>query len=390
MINRRDVVTKLPAGLFALSAGMQWVGSDAAAQARPVTIAYPSDVPSWDPTANGSTVVLPIHKCVFDQPLNLSPDLGFGPGIVERHRWLDPLSLELTLRTGVTFHNGDPLTSDDIKFTFFDRLREDKMLMLAGIWGTIVRDIETPSPTVAIFRLNAPYPNAPQQLASTAAFILPRKYFTQVGPQGFMEKPIGSGPYRMVDYQRNSRIVLEAYDKYWGGPAKIKQVVFQVVKDASARAAAIQSGQVDFVFNLPMREVIRLGAIPGLVGVAHPINSVVLIHVVNKGIYKDQNLRLAMHHAIDKQALSRAFFNNKAAPLSMWGGEGAPANDPEIQVSLRSGQGQGAPGQVGLRHGQAGEDSMFRPSTACSRTTSTWHAPSSRCGSRSESTPTCP
>ena len=333
MINRRDAVTTLPAGLFALVTGLQMAGSKAFAQGRPVTIASPSDVPSWDPTASGATVALSIHKCVFDQPLNLNPELGFGPSIVERHRWLDNLSLELTLRSGVTFHNGDPLTSDDIKFTFYDRLQEDKTLMLAGVWGTIVKAIETPSPTVAIFRFTTPYPNAPQQLGSTAAFILPRKYFTEVGAQAFIQKPIGSGPYRLVEYQRDSRIVLEAYDKYWGGPAKIKNVVIQIVKDASARVAAIQSGQVDFAFNLPMREVVRLNSVPGLVGVAHPINSIVLIHIVNKGIYRDQNLRLAMHHAVDKQGLSRAFFNNKAAPLSMWGGEGAPANDPKFKFA---------------------------------------------------------
>ena len=201
--------------------------------------------------------------------------------------------------------------------------------MLAGVFGTLIADIETPSPTTAIIRLSAPFVTLPQQLSSTASFIVPRNHFEKVGAKTFAENPVGSGPYRLVDYQRDTRIVFEAYDKHWAGRAKIDRVVFQIIKDATARAAAIQSGQVDFVSALTVRETARLGALPGLTGLAHPINNVFLIQMVNKGVFRDQNLRLAMHHAIDKGALSKAFFNGAAAPLSMWAGEGAPANDPK-------------------------------------------------------------
>jgi peptide/nickel transport system substrate-binding protein len=332
MLNRRDLLTGLPIGLAGLAAAAHLPVSRAFAQARPITIGHPADVPSWDPVANGSTVIQAIHKCMFDQPLSLAPNLSFGPSVVSRFRWLDTEGkvLELTLRDDVTFHNGDKLTSDDIKFSFNDRLKADNTLMLAGVFGTLVAAIETPSPTMAIIKLATPFVTLPQQLSSTASFIMPRGYFEKVGAKAFAENPVGSGPYRLVDYQRDSRIVFEAYDKYWAGRAKIDRVVFQIIKDPSARIAAIQSGQVDLVSALPVRDVVRLGGLPGLVGASDPINNVVLIQMVNKGIFRDQNLRLAMHHAIDKQALSRAFFNGTAAPLSMWAGEGAPANDPKF------------------------------------------------------------
>lgn len=332
MTTRRDFLSRLPLGALggavALRAALR---SAVAAADRPLTIAYPLDVPTWEPTANGNAIITPVHKCVFEQPFNLAPDLSFGQSVVAGYRWLDATgtALELTLRDGVTFQNGDPLTSDDIKFTYYDHLQADKTLMLSGIWGSIVAGIDTPSPRVAVIRLNAPYPNAPQQLASTASFVLPRHYAEKVGAD-FTNKPIGAGPYRLVDYQRDSHFVLEAYDKYWRGPAKIRRVAFQVIKDPAARVAAIQSGQVDVAINLPVREIVRLDKMPGLVGVAHPVNSVVLIQMVNKGVFQDRNLRLAMHHAIDKQALSRAFFNNQAEVLSMWSGKGAPANDPSF------------------------------------------------------------
>ena len=134
-----------------------------------------------------------------------------------------------------------------------------------------------------------------------------------MGHDAFLQKPVGSGPYRLVDYVRDSRIVLEAFDKYWGGTRPIRRVTIDIVKDASARVAAIQSGQVDFVYIIPTREVARLGALPGLVGNLYPPTSIVLIQMVNKCIYRDPHLRLAMHHAIDKAALSKAFFAGRAA-----------------------------------------------------------------------------
>ena len=333
MLTRRSLLTKVPLGVAGAAIAQNFGGRARAADADSITIAYPVDVPNWDPVSSGQGPSAPMHKSVFDMPHSFRPDLSVGPSISTQTRWLDDRSmvLQLTIRDGVTFHNGDPLTSDDIKFTLQDRPAADKTLMVNSLWGPArIKSIETPDRNTAIFHFATPYASATSLLGSVPAYITPRKYYERVGREGFMENPIGSGPYRLVDYQRNSRIVLEAYDKYWAGPAKIKKVTFQVIREPSVRIAAIQSGQVDFIHNISVREVQRLGALPNLVAALHPINVVVLIHMVNKGIYKDQNLRLAMHHAIDKAALSTAFFGGRAQPLSTWNGEG-PAFDPDFK-----------------------------------------------------------
>jgi peptide/nickel transport system substrate-binding protein len=330
MPNRRFVVTSIAA----LGAPSLLRGLPATADPRGITLAYPIDVPSWDPIAASSLLTISLYKCVFDKPLNIMPDLSFGPSLVTDYKFLDTSGkvLELEFRFGVTFHNGDKLTSDDFKFTFFDRIKADRTLTLGGTWN-IIEAVETPSPTRAVIHFNAPFVAAPQILADSSAYVMPRAYYEKVGHEGFVEKPVGSGPYRVIDYQRDSRIVLEAYDRYWGGAAKIKNVTFQVIKDTSARIAAVQSGQVDFAHNLPVREVARLGASPDLTGALHSITNVILIHMVNKSIYRDPNLRLAMHHAIDKDTLSKAFFGGTGEPLSMWSGSGMPANDPTFKFS---------------------------------------------------------
>ena len=109
-----------------------------------------------------------------------------------------------------------------------------------------------------------PMVTAPVMLADIPAYILPRSYYEKVGRDGFVAKPIGSGPFRLVEYERDARIVLSAYEGYWRGPARIKRLIFQIVKDPVTRAAAIQAGQADITLNLPVREVERLSKLPGL------------------------------------------------------------------------------------------------------------------------------
>jgi peptide/nickel transport system substrate-binding protein len=286
-------------------------------------------VPNWDPNAGGPTIIASIYKSVFETPMTMTPDLAFAPSMVQSYQWLDETGtvLELKLRDGVTFHNGDRLTSADIRFTFLERPQAEQTLNMYGVWGRVVADVATPDAATAVFKFNTPFVAAPALMADVPCYIIPKAYFQSVGREGFMARPVGSGPYKLVDYQRDSRIVLEAHDKYWAGPPPIQRVTFQIVKDASARIAAVQAGQVDFAHNIPVREVTRLGAVAGLVGDLAPITNVMLIQMVNKGIYKDRNLRLAMHHAIDKTALSKAFFGGKATPLSMWSAPGMAAYD---------------------------------------------------------------
>jgi len=254
-MHRRDVVIGLPAAL----AGLGLTGAHAADRA--VTVAFPSDVLDWVPTISGSPTTMSIIKCVFDQPLEMAPDLALRPSLVTAYKWLDKegKTLQVDLRDDVTFHNGDKFTSDDFRFTFYDHVKANPLSLLAGTWARVT-GIDTPSATRAILHFNAPFVIGPSELSDLPAFILPRRYFEKVGLEGFRKKPIGTGPYRLVDYQRNSRIQLEAYDKYWGGAARIKRLTFQIVADPVARAAAVQSGQADITLNLPVREVERLRA----------------------------------------------------------------------------------------------------------------------------------
>ena len=289
------------------------------------TIGWPSDVPSWDPNQRFTPDAQPIFKLVFDQPIDQDAKLTLIPKLLTKWELApDGMSMAVELRDDVTFHNGDKMTAEDFRYTFFDRIKAGHKVDTANSWRKVT-DIEVQSPTKALMKFNSPAPTAPQWLAFLGSFVVPKKYFEAVGVEAAAQKPIGTGPYKLVDYQLNSRIVLERNDSYWGPKPKIKRITFEIIKDPSARVAAVQSGQVDFTINVPVREVERLGKEPSLAAELNPMTRVILLQCRNDLGFADDNVRLAAHHAIDKAALSKAFYGGAAVPLSVVGTPGTAA-----------------------------------------------------------------
>ncbi len=353
-IERRTLLRMLAAG----AAGTV-VARPHAARAQTsdaVTIGWPNDIPSWDPNQRFTPDAQPIFKLVFDQPLDQSPKLDLVPHLVVRWELApDGMSMPVELRDDVYFHNGARMTAEDFRYTFLERIKAGHKVDTANSWRKVV-DIEVASPTRAVMKFNSPAPTAPQWLAFLGSYVVPKAYMEEVGVDVFRDKPVGTGPYRLVEYQLNSRIVLERNDRYWGRKPAMRRVTFNIVKDPSARVAAIQSGQLDLTINIPVREVARLGREASLAAEIAPITRVILLQVRNDLGFADANVRLAAHHAIDKDALSKAFYGGAAVPLSVVATPGTAgyladyrfAYDPEKAKALlaKSGYGPDKPAAI--------------------------------------------
>ena len=282
-----------------------------------VTIGWPSDVTGWDPNQRFTPDAQALYKMVFDQPLDQSPSLKLIPNLVKAWELApDGMSLALEFRDDVRFHDGSKMTSADFRWTFYERVKSGQKLDIANSFRKL-KDIEIISPTKAVMRFDSPAPTVPVWLAFLGSFVVPKDYMEKVGLEGFAAKPIGTGPYKLVEYQMNGRIVLERNEDYWGPKPKLKRVVIEIIKDPSARVAAIQSGSIDLTVGVPVREAERLGKVAGLKGELNPIQRVILLQVRNDQAFADPNVRLAAHHAIDKAALSKAFYGGAAVPLSL-------------------------------------------------------------------------
>jgi len=312
-LNRRSTLKLWGASLFA--AGVVPAGT-AEAAGDELKIAYPTDVPNWDPQTQTSGPAMSILNCVFDSPFGQAPDMSLIPRVVTEWQWsADKMALEVKLRDDVVFHNGDKLTAHDLKFTF-DRYKKETLAQSATYRR--VKGVVAKSDTEATFILELPFATLPARLSIFGSAILPKAYVEKVGMTAFMEHPIGSGPYKLVSYSREARVVLEAFDRYWGGRAPIKNVTFEIVKDPTARVAAIESGRVDLTVDVPIRSIPRLAQVAGLKAEVLPYPAQLqLLMVSDRGAFKDENVRLAVHHAIDKAALSKAFYNGVAVPISV-------------------------------------------------------------------------
>ena len=185
----------------------------ALAQAKDsMVIAWPVDVPNWDPNSRTNPVIQSLYMMMYDRPLTQSADLKTIPSVITAWKWsADFLQLTLTFRSDATFHNGDKLTAEDFRYTFYERVQKKHAIDIARIWRPdVIKDIEVKSPTEAVIHFSKPMPTAIPWLTFLASFIVPKNYMEKVGLDEFMKKPIGSGPYKLVDYQQGSRMVFEA------------------------------------------------------------------------------------------------------------------------------------------------------------------------------------
>jgi peptide/nickel transport system substrate-binding protein len=320
-LSRRDMLQLI--GLAAAAAAVPF-GSAQAADPDEATIGWPSDVSSWDPVERTAPDSQPIFKLVFDQPVDQAPDLSIVPRLVTAWKQSDDgKTLTLDFRDDVHFHDGSLMTSEDFRYTFFERVKAGHKIDLASIWGRVT-DIETPTATRAIMHFSDPFPTAVPWLAFLASYVVPKAYMEKVGVEGFRSKPVGTGPYKLVEYQLNSRIVLERNDDYFGPKPAIKRVIIEIIPDPSARAAAVESGHADLTISIPIREVSRLGALDGIASEVNPFTRVIMLYMRGDLAFKDKNVRLAVHRAIDKQALSKAFYAGAARPLSVLATPGTP------------------------------------------------------------------
>lgn len=314
------------------------VRNGVAAEADALSIAYPVDVPTWDPNARLLIPAQPIYKCVYDLPLTQDVDLTYIPNFATRWSWQDPVTLEVELRTDAVFHDGVPVTAQDFRYTFYDRVKTppapgQRSLDFTFIWRRI-KDIEIASPSRVVMRFNEIMPTAVKWLGFQGSYIMPKHYLEKVGLDGFLAKPIGSGPYRVVEYIQNSRIMLEAFDRFWGGAPRIKRVTFLVLRDPSVRVAALEAGQVDMAVDIPVREAERLANSGKLTARIDPFTDVLMLQLTHSGGFESEDVRLAAHHAINKEALAKAFFAGRAVPISVLAPPNTPGNPKDFTFAF--------------------------------------------------------
>src|SRR5712671_1334409 len=259
-VGRRDVLLAAAVGLAA--GGARFAG--AASPDRLTWGVHVSLAPTWFEPAEASGIITPflVLYALHDAMVKPMPGKALAPSLAESFTAAeDGRSYDFVLREGARFHNGDPVTSADVKFSF-ERYRG----VAHDLLQARVEAVETPDARHVRFRLKAPWPDflTFYATATGAGWVVPKSYVEKVGDDGFKKAPIGAGPYKFVSFTPGVELVLEAYDGYWRKKPSVKRLVFKVIPDESTRLAALKRGEVDVAYSIRGELADELETTPGL------------------------------------------------------------------------------------------------------------------------------
>jgi peptide/nickel transport system substrate-binding protein len=267
--------------------------------------------PAFFDPADGTGTALPlmVWYAVHDALVRPLPGARIGAALAQS--WSqspDGLTYEFVLRKGVKFQNGDPVTAEDVKFSF-ERYRGASAALLKAK----VAAVEIVDPLRVRFRLKQPWPDFMTFYgtpATGAAWIVPKKYVEKVGDEGFKRAPVGAGPYRLVSFKPGVELVLEAYEGYWRKAPAIKTLVFKVIPDDSTRLAALKTGEVDVAYGIAGTLAEEVRRTPGLALKAAKIpvtNWMVFADQLDpKSPWHDRRVRLAANLSVNRVAINNA------------------------------------------------------------------------------------
>jgi peptide/nickel transport system substrate-binding protein len=267
--------------------------------------------PRWlDPAeSEGSITPFLTLYAVHDALLKPMPS-GPSAGSLAESWTVTPNGLvyDFTLRANARFHNGERVTAEDVKFSF-ERYRGAN----ATAFKERVQEIRVLDARRLQFHLKEPWPDFITfygTTASTAGWVVPKKYVELVGDEGFKKAPIGAGPYKVTSFTPGVELQLEAFDGYWRKTPAVKKLIFRSLPDETTRAAALKRGDVDVAYflNGPIAEEVR--RTPGLRLMAVRSNTVFFLDFRGQweagSPWQDPRVRMAASLAIDRRAMNNA------------------------------------------------------------------------------------
>jgi peptide/nickel transport system substrate-binding protein len=311
-----------------------------------IKFAYDQVPENVDPYFNNVRIGVIISHHVWDTLIYRDPKTNEYKGLLATSwKWIDDKTLEVELRQGVKFHNGEPFDADDVVFTLnYVAKPESKVVMSQNSdWIDHVDKIDQYKVRIVTRR---PFPAAIEYLAGPIV-IHPNEYYAKVGPKGMNEKPVGTGPYRVTEHAVGKYIRLERNPDYFKdspkGQPKIAKVEIRFIPDRQTQAAEVMSGGVDMIMSVAPDQADQMKAVPNLQVVSGETMRIAFLQLntldnTPAPQLKDIRVRKAIMHAIDRESMVKQIVGEGARVLhtqcfpSQFGctDEGAPryAYDP--------------------------------------------------------------
>jgi peptide/nickel transport system substrate-binding protein len=289
-----------------------------------ITVAQGIDAEFLDVQMTNNIVTLIINTSIYDTLLTRDKQLQLVPNLATSYKNVSEKLWEVKLRPNVKFHNGEPFDANAVKFSFERIYRADFKSPQKGWFSTIDR-VEIVDPLTVRLHTKVPDPAMPARM--TLMYQLAPKYVTQVGDQQANLKPVGTGPFKFVEWQKNERIVVEANDAYWNGKPTVRKATWRPIPELGARIAALQTGQADLIVNVPPDQLQTLAATKSVRVEKIPSCRIIYFGIaqIKGGPLADRRVRQAINYAVDVQGIIDSVLLgngkriNSAMPPNVWG-----------------------------------------------------------------------
>lgn len=265
--------------------------------------------PQLDPQTDAWIVMARVYSMMFDSLI--AHDWANGgvlvPALATDWEQVDDTTIDFTLRDGVVFQDGTPMTANDVKFTLNRALAGDSKLYVTGQFP--IAEIVVQDELHLTIKTDGPRGDFLEKLASTMGSIVPEAYFNEVGYAEFQKKPLGTGPYRITEYVPDQHLLFDVNEQYWGGVSAAKQVTLTGIPEVSTRVAALLNDEVDLIMDLPPDQVETVTNAGGFavsdVSPAHcNVFQIVGIPPTDK-----KEIRQALNLGFDRQAIVEQLLN---------------------------------------------------------------------------------
>ena len=244
--------------------------------------------------------------------------IELAPALAESWERIDDKSVRFKLRQGVMFHNGAEMTADDVAYTFSsERLWGDEAINTIPNGRAFSPDWDEPvveDKHTVVLRTKTPSYLIEKFVASWLGAIVPKDYYSKLGTVEFGNKPIGTGPYKFVEFIVGDRVVLEATDDYWGAKPTASKITYQMVAEPATRVAGLVSGEYDIITTLTPDDMALVNSYPDLETRGALIENVHMFTFnMNQPIFKDKTLRRAMALAVNRPLMVKALWKDLAS-----------------------------------------------------------------------------
>ena len=271
------------------------------------------DAGTMDPRLARDTSAARMNELVYSGLVMLDANLVPQPDLATSWEFTTPTTLVFELRDGVTFHNGEALTAEDVAYTFNTLLQEDFGAPRRSLY-TPIESIDVVDADTVQFNLAHPYAALLQYMDIG---IVPAQAAGELGAD-FGDNPIGTGPFQLATWEKGSRIVLEAFDDYYAGRPDIDRIEISIIPDNNVRLIALESGDLDLIHSpVPPQDLARMEADPDIVvETTTALGYTYLnLNLANPAL-QDVRVRKALAHLSDRQTISEVIFYGMDSPGS--------------------------------------------------------------------------